>query len=57
MQKFLKAVYTKVSPSQSFLPDMEVLGKMFLTILDMKNAYRAQHSFFSKLCERQNDPF
>ena len=57
MQNFLTAVYTKISLPQSFLPDMEVLRKIFLTILDMKNAYRAQHNFFQNCAKDRMTDF
>ena len=39
---FLNAFYTKTRLSQNLLPDMKLLKKIFPTILDMKNANRAQ---------------
>ena len=51
VQQFLNAFYTKATPPQSLLPDMELLKKMFPPILDMKNGNKVQEQFFENNAE------
>ena len=48
MQYFLNAFNAQTSLAKSLLPDMKLLQKMFLTILDTENAYKVQKKYFFK---------
>ena len=48
MQYFLNAFNAQTSLAKGLLPDMKLLQKMFLTILDTENAYKVQKKYFSK---------
>ena len=63
MRKFLPLKYKEVCHTYykhlhenkavpGLLPDIELLKKMFPTILDMKNANRAQKNFFQKIVRK-----
>ena len=46
MQYFLNAFNAQTSLAKGLLPDMKLLQKMFLAILDTENAYKVQKSIF-----------